>query len=114
MMKGRADPFEEEKRKMIAIIRNAGIHDEKVLDAMDRIPRHLFVDEDKQKFAYENTSLGISCEQTISQPFTVAYMTQELRIKAGDRVLEVGTGSGLTVTGASPLTMLNPSFMVTE
>jgi protein-L-isoaspartate(D-aspartate) O-methyltransferase len=94
MIGRRIDLYEEEKRAMIMIIRKAGIHDEQVLSAMSTVPRHLFVDKDKRSFAYENTSLGISCEQTISQPYTVAYMTQELKIHRGDTVLEIGTGSG--------------------
>ena len=71
-----------------------GISNQSVLDAMYQVPRHLFVQEALQAQAYEDTSLPIGFGQTISQPYTVALMSQLLEIKKGMRVLEIGTGSG--------------------
>ena len=65
-----------------------------VLDAMFRVPRHRFVPEDERRYAYQNRPLSIGHNQTISQPYIVALMTDLLALKAGDRVLDVGTGSG--------------------
>ncbi len=70
------------------------IRDPRVLDAMARVPRHLFVDEHLRDEAYADYPLPIGEGQTISQPYVVALMTQLLRLKPGDRVLEIGTGSG--------------------
>ncbi len=71
-----------------------GITDPRVLEAMERVPREAFVPESLRQKAYDDTALPIGREQTISQPFTVAYMCQEARLKGNDTVLEVGTGSG--------------------
>lgn len=71
-----------------------GINDPRVLEALDWVPRHEFVPRDLLDQAYEDRALPIGLEQTISQPYTVAFMCQEARLTAGDRVLEVGTGSG--------------------
>jgi protein-L-isoaspartate(D-aspartate) O-methyltransferase len=71
-----------------------GVHDEKVLAAMDAVPRHKFVPEEFRERAYEDSPLPISDGQTISQPYIVAAMTAALRLKASDRVLEIGTGCG--------------------
>ncbi|MBQ7585933.1 MAG: protein-L-isoaspartate(D-aspartate) O-methyltransferase [Desulfovibrionaceae bacterium] len=71
-----------------------GITQEAVLDAMYQVPRHLFVQEALRAKAYENTSLPIGLGQTISQPYTVAMMSELLEIQKGMRVLEIGTGSG--------------------
>jgi protein-L-isoaspartate(D-aspartate) O-methyltransferase len=79
---------------MIALLRDRGITDEGVLDAMSKVERHLFVPEPFTARAYEDSALPIGKGQTISQPYTVAFMTEALRVKTGDRVLEVGTGSG--------------------
>lgn len=73
---------------------NRGIKDKKVLDAMSRIPRHLFIEESLKNKAYEDHPLPIGEGQTISQPYVVALMTEALRLKPDDRVLEIGTGSG--------------------
>ena len=75
-------------------MRQKGITDEAVLAAMDRIPRHLFVDSAFKELAYRDMALRIGAGQTISQPYTVAIQTQLLQIKKTDKVLEVGTGSG--------------------
>jgi protein-L-isoaspartate(D-aspartate) O-methyltransferase len=71
-----------------------GITDPRVLEAMDWVPRHEFVPPDAIAEAYDDRALPIELEQTISQPFTVAFMCQEARVKATDKVLEIGTGSG--------------------
>jgi len=71
-----------------------GIRDERVLKAMKKIPRHLFVDESNQYKAYDDMALPIDEEQTISQPYMVAIMTELLELKGDEKVLEVGTGSG--------------------
>ena len=70
------------------------IADERVLDAMNRVPRHLFVPEAIQSQAYKDNALPIAAKQTISQPFIVARMTELLELKGRERVLEVGSGSG--------------------
>jgi protein-L-isoaspartate(D-aspartate) O-methyltransferase len=71
-----------------------GISDPRVLEAMEWVPRHEFVPPELIDLAYEDRALPIGLEQTISQPYTVAYMCQEARIAPGDKVLEIGTGSG--------------------
>lgn len=86
--------LEEEKRKLVEGLWDKGIKDEKVLKAIYDIPREKFISDALRKFAYDDNALPIECAQTISQPFTVAYMTQVLAIKPGDKILEIGTGSG--------------------
>ena len=71
-----------------------GITDRRVLAAMQRVPRELFVDQRDQTLAYADQALSIDCQQTISQPYMVAVMTQTLELSGGERVLEIGTGSG--------------------
>jgi protein-L-isoaspartate(D-aspartate) O-methyltransferase len=80
-----------------------GITDPRVLEAMEWVPREEFVPSDLVNLAYEDRALPIGLEQTISQPYTVAFMCQEARVTAGDKVLEVGTGSGY---GAAVLSLL--------
>lgn len=75
-------------------IRQRGVKDLRVLDAMRRVPRHLFVPPIAREAAYEDYPLSIGLGQTISQPFIVAYMTEALKLAPTDRVLEIGTGSG--------------------
>ena len=79
---------------MIQDLRRRGIHDEAVLSAMEGVPRHFFLDKTFEEHAYADKPFPIGHEQTISQPFTVAYQTSLLDIKNRDRVLEIGTGSG--------------------
>ncbi|NOS85487.1 MAG: protein-L-isoaspartate(D-aspartate) O-methyltransferase [Ignavibacteria bacterium] len=86
--------LEEEKRKLVEGLWSKGIKDENVLKAIYDIPREKFISDALRKFAYDDNALPIECAQTISQPFTVAYMTQVLDIKPGDKILEIGTGSG--------------------
>ncbi len=79
---------------MVEEIRRKGICDEGVLRALDTVPRHLFLDSSFLKFAYQDQAFPIGSGQTISQPYTVAFQTELLKIKKRDKVLEVGTGSG--------------------
>ncbi len=82
------------RKKLIESIREKGINDERVLEAMNALPRHYFLDKAFLNQAYEDKAFQIGAGQTISQPFTVAYQTSLLEIKKGDKVLEIGTGSG--------------------
>ncbi len=83
------------KRKaLVKIIREKGIKDERVLDAIYQLPRHFFFDSALVSHAYEDKAFPIGEGQTISQPFTVAFQTELLELKPGDKVLEIGTGSG--------------------
>jgi protein-L-isoaspartate(D-aspartate) O-methyltransferase len=86
--------LEEEKKNLVEHLWSKGIKDEALLKAIYSVPREKFVPPALRKFAYEDSALPIECAQTISQPFTVAYMTQALAVKPGDKVLEIGTGSG--------------------
>ncbi|WP_347175290.1 protein-L-isoaspartate(D-aspartate) O-methyltransferase [Polaribacter uvawellassae] len=82
-------------RKQLANVLEAkGITDKNVLDAVCKIPRHLFIDSSFEAHAYQDKAFPIAAEQTISQPYTVAFQSQTLAIKPGDKVLEIGTGSG--------------------
>jgi protein-L-isoaspartate(D-aspartate) O-methyltransferase len=82
------------RKILVEDLRNKGINDEKVLEAIMKVPRHYFMDTSFVKYAYRDQAFPIGCGQTISQPYTVAYQTQLLEIKRHDKVLEVGTGSG--------------------
>jgi len=88
------DLLAERKLMVARQLLGGGISDRRVLEAFASIPRHLFVPMEYRKFAYEDRPLPIGFEQTISQPFIVAYMTQSLELTGRERVLEVGTGSG--------------------
>lgn len=81
------------RRDLVQILRDKGITDERVLDAINSIPRHFFLDPAFERIAYEDRAFPISANQTISQPYTVAYQSQLLEIKKFDKVLEIGTGS---------------------
>jgi protein-L-isoaspartate(D-aspartate) O-methyltransferase len=83
-----------EKMKFQLSLRRRGISDQAVLRAMEEIPRELFVEAADRAEAYRDSALGIACGQTISQPFVVAYMTEQLQLQKHHRVLEIGTGSG--------------------
>jgi dihydropteroate synthase len=87
-------PFVKEREAMIALLRRRGIKNETLLAIMGKVYRHLFIDEPFYPRAYEDSALPLLKNQTISQPYTVAIMTEMLRIKKGDKVLEIGTGSG--------------------
>jgi len=87
--------YESERKIMVAeqlIVR--GIKDRRVLDAMGKVPRHLFVEEALRSRAYGDYPLPIGEKQTISQPYMVALMTESLELKGNEKVLEIGTGSG--------------------
>lgn len=87
--------YEDVRNQMVETqLRARGIHDPRVLAAMRAIPRHLFVDPALQSRAYDDSPLPIGAEQTISQPYMVALMTQVLELTGFERVLEIGTGSG--------------------
>lgn len=91
-----ADSFRHKglRKKLIDSIRNKGISNEEVLEAMDRVPRHLFMDSSFINFSYTDKAFPISAGQTISQPYTVAFQTELLDVKKHLKVLEIGTGSG--------------------
>lgn len=82
------------RNKLIEEIRGKGITDEKVLQAMNRVPRHLFMESGFINFSYKDSAFPIGAGQTISQPYTVAFQTQLLEIQPLEKVLEIGTGSG--------------------
>ncbi len=82
------------RNQLVKAIKNKGITNEKVLDAISKIPRHLFMDSGFIDFAYQDNAFPIAAEQTISQPYTVAFQTELLAINKGDKILEIGTGSG--------------------
>ena len=87
--------LEAERREMVnSQIRARGVRDPRVLEAMEKVPRHLFVPEAMRAGAYADEPLPIGEGQTISQPYIVAYMTEALALKGGESVLEIGTGSG--------------------
>ena len=82
------------RNQLAKAIAAKGIESKNVLAAIAKIPRHLFLDSSFESFAYQDKAFPILADQTISQPYTVAYQTQLLEIKPGDKVLEIGTGSG--------------------
>lgn len=81
------------RKQLVEILKGKGITDLSVLEAIGAVPRHFFLDSAFDKIAYEDRAFPIAANQTISQPYTVAYQTQLLQIKSGDKVLEIGTGS---------------------
>ena len=85
---------EGKRQQLVRTVRKKGITDEKVLAAIGKIPRHLFMDSSFEDHAYQDKAFPIAADQTISQPYTVAFQSQLLEIKKGDKVLEIGTGSG--------------------
>ena len=90
-----AEPFEVERARMVNVqLKARGIRDARVLDAMLRVPRHLFVPESFRTRAYADGPVPVGYDQTISQPYIVAFMTEALNVQPHHRVLEIGTGSG--------------------
>ncbi len=82
------------RKKLVDEVRHKGIIDERVLDALGKVPRHLFMESGFINFSYKDSAFPIGAGQTISQPYTVAFQTQLLQVKPLDKVLEIGTGSG--------------------
>lgn len=82
------------RQQLVKTVARKGINDKKVLEAIGKIPRHLFMDSSFEDHAYQDKAFPIAADQTISQPYTVAFQTEKLEIKKGDKVLEIGTGSG--------------------
>lgn len=82
------------RQQLVNIIKAKGIADEKVLKAIGKIPRHLFMDSGFLDHAYQDKAFPIAADQTISQPYTVAFQTELLKVEKGDKILEIGTGSG--------------------
>ncbi|MCL4106438.1 UNVERIFIED_CONTAM: hypothetical protein GTU68_030396 [Idotea baltica] len=82
------------RMKLVSELRNRGISDNEVLHAIGEIPRHFFLDKAFEEWAYKDVPFPIESDQTISQPYTVAFQSSLLNVKKGDKILEVGTGSG--------------------
>jgi protein-L-isoaspartate(D-aspartate) O-methyltransferase len=82
------------RRLLLAELAEKGIKDKKVLEAMMKVPRHVFLDSSFESFAYQDQAFPIAAGQTISHPYTVAFQTEQLCLQAGEKVLEIGTGSG--------------------
>ncbi|MGA0430385.1 MAG: protein-L-isoaspartate(D-aspartate) O-methyltransferase [Flavobacteriaceae bacterium] len=87
-----------QRQQLVALLKEKGIVDEKVLDAVNKVPRHLYMDAALEAYAYVDKAYPIAADQTISQPYTVAFQTQLLALEKGNRVLEIGTGSGYQTT----------------
>jgi protein-L-isoaspartate(D-aspartate) O-methyltransferase len=95
MKNEKPDPYEKNRAQMVREqIQRRGVEDPLVIKAMLKVPRHFFVPEKFQPYAYEDEPLPIDFGQTISQPYIVAYMTEALGLKRNEKVLEIGTGSG--------------------
>ena len=82
------------RRELVEQLHRLGIKDKNVLKVLNTVKRELFVGEEFKRFAYDNNALPINSNQTISQPYTIAFMSELLELKKGDRILEIGTGSG--------------------
>ena len=82
------------RQQLVNILKNKGISDEAVLNAIGNVPRHLFMDSGFLDHAYQDKAFPIAADQTISQPYTVAFQTELLQVEKDDKVLEIGTGSG--------------------
>ena len=93
-MKGDTTKHQGKRRQLVSVLETKGITDPAVLKAIGSIPRHLFLDSSFDEHAYQDKAFPIGAEQTISQPYTVAFQTEQLQVKPGMHVLEIGTGSG--------------------
>jgi protein-L-isoaspartate(D-aspartate) O-methyltransferase len=82
------------RQQLVNVLKNKGISDEGVLKAIGKVPRHLFMDSGFLDHAYQDKAFPIAADQTISQPYTVAFQTELLQVKKEDKILEIGTGSG--------------------
>lgn len=83
-----------QRKQLVDQLKDKGISDTRVLDAIAKVPRHLFMDPALEDYSYLDKAFPIAAGQTISQPYTVAFQTQLLKVKKGEKVLEIGTGSG--------------------
>ena len=86
--------FIKNNNDLVAELKEKGINDQKILSAIKKVPRELFINQSSTEWAYENIPLPVECGQTISQPYVVAYMIDCLKLKKMDKVLEIGTGTG--------------------
>ena len=93
-MKGDTTKHQGKRRQLVGVLETKGITNPAVLKAIGSIPRHLFLDSSFDEHAYQDKAFPIGAEQTISQPYTVAFQTEQLQVKPGMHVLEIGTGSG--------------------
>lgn len=94
-MQPQQDPWKEHRERMVEQqIAGRGVTDPNVLRVMKKVPRHVFVPEQERPYAYGDYPLSVGYGQTISQPYVVAFMTEQLRVRHTDKVLEIGTGSG--------------------
>jgi len=82
------------RKKLVEIVKSKGINDDKILRALNKIPRHYFLEPAFTDWAYKDVAFPIDADQTISQPYTVAFQTELLEVKPKDKILEIGTGSG--------------------
>jgi len=106
--------FKNQNKKMVNDLKNQGIHDEKVLNAILKSPRHLFIPKAYHKMAYDDIPIPIGFNATISQPYTVAFMLQALEVQEGNKVLEIGTGSGWNASLLSILVGEKGKVITTE
>ena len=86
--------FKKSNNDIVTELKEKGISDQKILSAIKKVPRELFINQASAEWAYENMPLPVECGQTISQPYVVAYMIDCLKLKKTDKVLEIGTGTG--------------------
>jgi len=82
------------RKQLVSLLKDKGIFDTRVLEAMNKVPRHLFLDSSFEVHAYQNKAFPIGADQTISHPFTVAFQSELMKLKENDQVLEIGTGCG--------------------
>ena len=95
-MKSKIDSpkYQGQRKLMVSKLKSLGINNKNILNAFNNVPRHLFMDPGLISHSYKNSAFPIDSGQTISQPYTVAFQTELIKCKAGDKVLEIGTGSG--------------------
>ena len=99
-MRNSGDTYQHKglRRQLVKLLQEKGITDEQVLEAINQVPRHFFLDSAFDKIAYEDRAFPIGEGQTISQPYTVAYQSQLLQVAKGEKILEIGTGSAYQAT----------------
>lgn len=106
--------FQKQKTQLISQLKEEGITNQRILQALKKVPRENFVPKQYQNLAYANHPLPIGQGQTISQPYTVAFMLQELELKPNQKVLEIGTGSGYNAAIIAELIKSNGQLYTTE